>query len=53
MSSMFLLKVLETTIGMNKNLGVPINPLIKLLVRNLRFVNIDLMRDDKTGLGSA
>lgn len=53
MSSIFLLKVLETAIGMNKNLGVPINPLIKLLVRNFRFVNVDLMRDDKTGLGSA
>jgi hypothetical protein len=53
MFSMFLLKLSETAIGMNKNLCISINSLIKLLVSSLRFINIDLMRNNKTGLGPA
>lgn len=38
---------------MNKNLRIPINPLIKLLIRNRRIINTDLMRNNKRGLRTA
>jgi hypothetical protein len=37
---------------MNQNLSIPILPAIKLLIRLRRFVNPDLVRDDKGGLGA-
>lgn len=38
---------------MNEHLGVPINTLIKLFVRHFGVVNVDLVRHDEAGLGSA
>ena len=32
---------------MNQNLSISINPLIELLIRLLRLIDIDLMRDDE------
>lgn len=38
---------------MDEHLGVPINTLIKLFVRNLCVLDVDLVRHDEAGLGSA
>ena len=44
---------LEATVGVDEHLGVPVNTLIKLFVRNLGVVDVDLVRHDEAGLGSA
>lgn len=38
---------------MDENLGITINSLVKLLVRNFRIFNVDLVGHDKAGLGLA
>ena len=36
---------------MDKHLGISINPLIKFLISDLSFIDVDLMRDNKARLG--
>ena len=38
---------------MNQHLGVAINPLVELLVRLRRIVDVDVVTDDEAGLGAA
>lgn len=38
---------------MDQNLRITLDALIKLLVRSRRFINPDLMRDDKGRVGAA
>ena len=37
---------------MNQNLGIPINPLIELLVRQGSIVNIDFVTDNEAGFST-
>jgi hypothetical protein len=38
---------------MNKHLGIAIDPLVELLVRDGRILDADLMADDEAGFGFA
>lgn len=38
---------------MNQYFSIPVDPPVKLVISHGSVVNIDLMRDDKTGLGFA
>lgn len=44
---------LEPSIRVNNDLGIPILPLIKLLISSLRIRKTNLMRNHKAGLGLA
>lgn len=44
---------LKATVGVDENLGVPVDSLIELLIGSLRIINVNLMRDDEAGLGLA
>jgi hypothetical protein len=35
---------------MNNNLGIPILPLVKLIISNFSICEVDLVRDSKAGL---
>lgn len=41
---------LEPAVRVDENLRVSVDSLVKLLVSSLGIVDVDLMRDDKTGL---
>jgi hypothetical protein len=44
---------LEATVGMDKHLGVPFDPLVEFFVRNFRVFEADFVADDEARPGSA
>jgi len=43
---------LKSSIGMEQNLGIPINSAIKLVIRLNSLIEADFVADDETGLGN-